>query len=172
MSDKAARRPGWLLRVVFKLPLYLYRWRLGWLLGHRFVLLTHVGRKSGQVYQTVLEVIRYDPRTRKTVVISGYGARADWYRNLQAHPARRIETGRERYTPVQHFLDTAESYQELQDYRRRHPWLLQILLRWFGGLFGIQYEGQAATVRTLAAQTCLVAFRPADTAPGPGHRPG
>ena len=27
-------------------PVYLYRWRLGWLLGKRFVLLTHIGRRT------------------------------------------------------------------------------------------------------------------------------
>ena len=32
---------------MFKLPLLLYRLRLGWLLGRRFMLLTHVGRRSG-----------------------------------------------------------------------------------------------------------------------------
>jgi hypothetical protein len=38
-----------LLLHLFKLPLALYRLRLGWLLGRRFMQLTHVGWRSGKV---------------------------------------------------------------------------------------------------------------------------
>ena len=41
----------------------LYRWRLGWLFGHRFALLTHEGRRSGKTYRTALWVYRYQPGT-------------------------------------------------------------------------------------------------------------
>ena len=64
-------KPTGIVRVAFRLPVYLYRANLGWLLGHRGLLLTHRGRKSGRVYQTVLEVIRYDPATCESVVLSG-----------------------------------------------------------------------------------------------------
>jgi hypothetical protein len=37
------RRPGPVLRSVFRLPVYLYRWKLGWGLGHRFLLILHKG---------------------------------------------------------------------------------------------------------------------------------
>jgi hypothetical protein len=50
-------RPHGLLRLGFKLPITLYRAHLGWLLGHRFLLLTHRWRTSGKIYQTVLEVV-------------------------------------------------------------------------------------------------------------------
>ena len=36
---------GW-LRALLRVPTLLYRVHTGWLLGHRFLLLTHVGRKS------------------------------------------------------------------------------------------------------------------------------
>jgi hypothetical protein len=39
---------------MLKLPLLLYRLGLGWIFGHRFLLLTHKGRRSGKVRQTVL----------------------------------------------------------------------------------------------------------------------
>jgi hypothetical protein len=48
---------GW-VRALLRLPILLYRLHLGWLLGHRFLLLTHVGRKSGLQRRTVLEVVR------------------------------------------------------------------------------------------------------------------
>jgi hypothetical protein len=43
----------------FFAPVSLYRLHLGWLLGHRFLLLTHTGRRSGLRRQTVLEVMEY-----------------------------------------------------------------------------------------------------------------
>src|SRR5262249_48784206 len=67
-----ARTPSPLLRKFFRAPGWLYRMRLGWLLGDRFVQLSHRGRSSGRVYRTVLEVVRYDPRTRESVVCSGW----------------------------------------------------------------------------------------------------
>ena len=58
------------------------------------------GRKSGRTYQTVLEVVHYDPATRESTVLSAWGERADWYQNILAHPAIEIQTGGERYTPA------------------------------------------------------------------------
>jgi hypothetical protein len=79
-------RPAGILLLVFRLPVYLYRINLGWLLGRRFLLLTHRGRSSGRVYRTVLEVVRHAPSNRETIVVSGWGERSDWYRNLRASP--------------------------------------------------------------------------------------
>ena len=69
--------PPW-LRTVFGLPRHLYAHHLGWLLGHRFLQLDHTGRRTGRDYHTVLEVMRYDPARREAVVMSGFGADADY----------------------------------------------------------------------------------------------
>jgi deazaflavin-dependent oxidoreductase (nitroreductase family) len=93
-------RPHGRLRLGFKLPIALYRARLGRLLGHRFLPLTHRGRKSGKIYQTVLEVVHYDPATRESAALSAWGERADWYQNIVARPAIEVQTGGDRYTGV------------------------------------------------------------------------
>ena len=49
--------PRGLACLAFRLPIGLYRLRLGWLLGDR-LLLTHIGRKSGLPRQAVIEVVR------------------------------------------------------------------------------------------------------------------
>jgi hypothetical protein len=75
-SDHEHRPRSWptgALRLAFRLPVYLYRLGLGRLLGHRFLLLTHRGRRSGRVYQTALEVVRYEPSSREVVAASGWG---------------------------------------------------------------------------------------------------
>jgi deazaflavin-dependent oxidoreductase (nitroreductase family) len=99
-ESRPRSRPNAALRVAFRLPVYPYRYRLGWLFGHRLLLLVHRGRKSGYVYQTVLEVVRHDPARRESIVVSAWGGeKADWYRNLRAAPAVEIRIRRERYVP-------------------------------------------------------------------------
>ena len=50
--------------------MYLYRWKCGWLLGHRFLLLIHVGRRTGLRRCTVLEVLEYRKEGSEAVVMS------------------------------------------------------------------------------------------------------
>ncbi len=152
-------RPAGILRLVFRLPTYLYRYRFGWLLGHRFLLLTHRGRKTGRVHQTVLEVIAYDSATRESIVLSGWGERADWYRNIKSSPALEVQSGRQRYVPSQRFLAPEESHARISDYARRHPLAFRFLVKAFG--FGYPLDGTEATRRRLAEYLRLVAFRPA-----------
>ena len=52
--------PGRLTRCLLRLPIWLYRLRLGWLLGGRFLLLNHTGRKTGLPRRTVLEIVHHD----------------------------------------------------------------------------------------------------------------
>ncbi|MGE5139569.1 MAG: nitroreductase family deazaflavin-dependent oxidoreductase [Rudaea sp.] len=160
-SGKAFSKPGRWLRLAFKLPVYLYRLRLGWLLGHQALLLTHRGRKSGRVYQTVLGTVRYDPHTRGCIVASGYGANADWYRNIQAQPALEIEIGRERYVPRQRFLPDDETVAELLDYERRQPrWVNRINHSLSRQMLDLGYVPTEQGVREFASQIRMVAFEP------------
>jgi deazaflavin-dependent oxidoreductase (nitroreductase family) len=154
-SSRFRSRPTGILRIVLRLPVYLYRLDLGWLLGHRFLLLTHQGRKSGRVYQTVLEVVRYEPSTRETIAVSGWGEKADWFRNIRASPALEIQTGRERYAPKQHFLSPEEVHAEILDYERRHPWAMRIV----PPLVGFEFDGSDAARRAFADSLRMVAFR-------------
>jgi deazaflavin-dependent oxidoreductase (nitroreductase family) len=145
-----------LLVALFRAPVWLYRLRLGWLLGHRALLLTHRGRKSGRRYQTVLEVVHYDPVTRESVVVSGWGKRADWYQNIRASPAIEVRTGRSRYVPSYRELTPEESYQVVGEYVRRRPRLLRPIVRWLG--FSI--DGTEDARRAHAGRLLLLGFRP------------
>lgn len=138
------------------MPRLLYRLHLGWLLGRHFLMLTHQGRKSGKPHETVLEVVRYDPRTRESVVLSAYGDRSDWYRNIQARPALQVRTGSERYAPLQRRLDPDETYAALAAYRRRYGPLLTRFLRYMG----YAYTGKDDELRAIAGQAHAMAFRP------------
>ena len=140
------------------MPIYLYRIDLGWLLGHRFLLIFHRGRKSGLLHETVLEVLFHDPDTRESVVLSAWGERSDWYRNVAATPALEVRTGGKRYVPEQRFLAPEENHAIVCDYGRRHP----LAFRVFAKVFGYPLHGTRAERREVARSLRLVAFRPRD----------
>jgi deazaflavin-dependent oxidoreductase (nitroreductase family) len=81
-------RVRWLARA----PIGLYRARLGFLLGSRLLMPEHLGRKSGTRRYVVLEVVAH-PRPGAYVMASGFGARAQWFRNVRANPHVRIYAG-------------------------------------------------------------------------------
>lgn len=126
-------RPNRLLRVLFRLPVYLYRLRLGRVLGTRFLLLTHRGRRSGHLYQTAIEVVRWNAVRHEATVVAAWGERSDWYRNIQASPAVAVQIAGRRYdAPGQRFLAPDETYDLLEQYRREHRWAATALSRLLG----------------------------------------
>ena len=143
-------------RLAFRLPIYLYRLDLGRLLGHRLLLLVHQGRKSGLPRETVLEVLHHDPATRESVVLSAWGEKADWYRNVGETSALEIRTGGERYVPQQRFLAPQENHAVIADFGRRHP----LAFRVFARVFSYPLGGTEAARREVARSLRLVAFRP------------
>jgi hypothetical protein len=48
-------------RKFVRAPIYLYKLRLGFLFGHRMLLLEHIGRKSAARRYAVLEVVDHRP---------------------------------------------------------------------------------------------------------------
>jgi hypothetical protein len=99
--------------------------------------------------------VRYDPATNESVVVSGWGDRADWYMNIQAGGALAIESGGERYVPTQRFLTPTEVYQALRSYLHRNRWATGIVHR----LFGLRFDGSDDQTRIHDLRG--VAFRPA-----------
>jgi deazaflavin-dependent oxidoreductase (nitroreductase family) len=155
-------KPVGALRLAFRLPMYLYRLNLGWLLGHRFLLLVHRGRRSGLLRETMLEVILYEPAIRESVVLSAWGEKSDWYRNIEAAPALEVRTGAQRYVPEQRFLAPEENHAVIRNYGLRHP----LAFRVFARVFGYPLGGTEKARREFAGSLRLVAFRPGDHKPG------
>ena len=149
-------KPTGIVRLAFRLPAYHYGANLAWLLGHRFLLLTHRRRKSGRARRTVLEVLRYDPFTRQSLVVSAWGEHSDWYRNLRAAPAMEVRTGGERYTPAQRFLGPEETCAALADFERRHSFFSRLVSR----LLASPLDGTETARRNLASRVRMVALSP------------
>lgn len=144
-------------RILLRLPIWLYHVHLGWLLGNRFLLLTHIGRRSGRPRQTVLEVIRHDPATDNHVIASGWGERADWLLNIQQAPNVGITVWGRRLAMVAERLASEEAATEFSHYARRHPIVFRHLAPF---LFGQPIHGTAEDMRRLARSCPVVALRP------------
>jgi deazaflavin-dependent oxidoreductase (nitroreductase family) len=116
-----AKAPKGFMRWLLRLPITLYRWHLGWLLGERFVLLYHIGRKSGLERQVVVEVIGKEGDGDIYYIASGWGKTSQWYKNLQAQPNIDIQIGRRRWGVQAIVLPPEEGAQILMSYRERAP---------------------------------------------------
>lgn len=110
-------RTRWLVRA----PIWLYRARLGFLFGSRLLMLEHVGRRSGALRYVVLEVIEHEPPDTY-VVVSGFGDRAQWFRNVLVNPAVGVFVSSRRPVPARaRLLGPDEATRALDAYRSAHP---------------------------------------------------
>lgn len=115
------RPPGKALRFGLRLPIWLYRLKLGWLLGDRFLLLTHIGRKSGTPHQTVIEVVRHEKQSDTFYVVSGWGEKADWYQNIQKSPSVTLHVGNHKFQGQATFIPLPKAIEILETYSQEHP---------------------------------------------------
>jgi deazaflavin-dependent oxidoreductase (nitroreductase family) len=152
--------PRGVLRALLRLPVHLYRARLGFLLGHRFLLLIHIGRRSGRCYETVLEVVHYDSRTAESVVVAGWGRRTQWFHNVAAGGALTIMTGGARYAPEHRQLTDDEAATVVARYERRNRLIRPLVRAVLSGLLGWTYDGSKTARRRLVRQLPMLAFRP------------
>ncbi|MFD6856482.1 nitroreductase family deazaflavin-dependent oxidoreductase [Rhodococcus sp. NPDC060090] len=150
-----AAPPTGVRRRLMRLPILLYRWHLGFLLGHRFLLLEHRGRKSGQSRYVVLEVVNHVDTSDGFVVAVGHGARTDWYRNLKADPHARVESGREQVAVTAIFLDPDAGADALARYAREHPKTAVRLC----AVMGFEVDGSDADFRETGSRIRFVRLR-------------
>jgi deazaflavin-dependent oxidoreductase (nitroreductase family) len=150
-------KPRGCARLLLRAPVWLYRLRLGWVLGRRFLLIEHTGRRSGKPRFAVVEVVRYDRQADAYVVASGWGRGADWYRNVCATPEVRLTVGARRFDARAVPLPAAEAAREVCGYARAHPAAFAALARLLFGTSKIPCE-------RVAERTPLVVFvKRADT---------
>jgi len=152
--------PRGLSRLAFRFPIFLYHAHLGWMMGYRFVLLTHTGRKSGQLRQNVLEVVRYDKATGGCIVASGWGDKSDWYRNVTANPKIFFQIRGKRSAGNAERLSPEEGAKELLDYAHRYPMALRELAQ----IMGYKLDGTEEDILALGRMIPMFAFKPTSEA--------
>jgi len=151
------RKPSGWRRWLLRLPLALDSLHLNGLLGDRFIVVVHRGRRSGRRHRTALEVVRADPATGELVVASGWGPQADWYLNLRASPAVEVHHGRRGFRPIQRFLDENDAAREMRAYVMEHPAAARVLGSW---MTGAAFDGSSEAIARLVRRVPFVAFRP------------
>lgn len=153
-------RQSLILKWAFRVPSALYRFGLGWVLGRRFLVVTHRGRKTGRLRQTVLEVLSFDSTKGESVVASAYGSDADWYQNLQSENARRVRTGRMDYVPEQRMLTVEEARKVAVEFCGRHRWEARLIPRVLRAIGARMPSDPSQDPVALLASLPMVAFRP------------
>jgi len=104
-----------------RFPIWLYRLNLGWLLGERFLLLEHRGRKSGISRQAVIEVVDHDVQKGSYIVAAAWGHQSDWYKNIEAEPHVKIGVGTRRFPAFAKTLSPDDAVPHLNAYATKHP---------------------------------------------------
>jgi deazaflavin-dependent oxidoreductase (nitroreductase family) len=122
------------------------------MLGHRFLRLVHRGRRTGREHEAVLEVLRFDASAGDAIVVSGFGPRADWYRNVLEHPRVLVEIGRDHFDAVAEPLEEGQAVQVLAQYEARHPMLRPFVHRLVSRLVGWRYRGTSDAERRRVVQ--------------------
>jgi deazaflavin-dependent oxidoreductase (nitroreductase family) len=109
------------IRPVVRAPIWIYKAGAGAMLGSRLLMVEHIGRKSGGRRNVVLEVVGH-PRPDSYLVASGFGEKAQWFRNIQVNPHVRVYVGsRSPSSAIARILTQQESDRALRDYVSRHP---------------------------------------------------
>lgn len=84
-------------------------------------MLEHIGRGSGRRRYVILEIIDH-PGASRYVVVSGFGARAQWLRNVEANPQVRVYLASHKPAPaIANRLDPSTSARSLSRYAAAHP---------------------------------------------------
>lgn len=148
--------PRGLFRFFLRLPIWLYRAHLGCLLGRRFLLLKHVGRKTGLIRQTIIEVVHYDKATDTYMVASGWGEKSDWLRNIEKTPDVFVQVGGSQFEATARRLSFEEAQRALLDYAQHHPATFQALAKL---MTGQRLHGTAEECRLFARSVPLVALQ-------------
>lgn len=142
-----------------RLPIHLYRVGLGPLFGRRLLLLIHTGRTTGLTRKTVIEVVEHDPAGGSWSVASGFGPKAEWYRNLLHTPQATIQVGRRYYPVTAHPVAPEDGGRLMARYAARHPLAARRLCRFMG----YEVDGTEADYRRVGES---VPFLRLDATPG------
>ena len=139
------------------MPIWLYRAHLGWMLGNRFLMLTHTGRKSGLPRQTVVEVVGHDKTTDTYYVASGWGEKSNWYQNIRKTPQVTIHVGGRKFQSKAEFIPSDKAIEVVSNYAREHP----IAFNELSGIFlGERMKPGSDAPQRIAQKMPMVAFHP------------
>ena len=127
----------------------------GWIIGKFILLLAHTGRKSGTRYATPLQ---YEKIDGAYCIAAGRGAKADWFRNIQADPHVHVQVDRIAFDCIAEPLTDPEGVADFLEYRlQHHPVMIGLILKLAHRL---PMRPNRAQFLELARSTPVVILRP------------
>ena len=151
------KKPTGILRALLRAPIWLYRWNLGWMMGGRFLLLNHIGRKSRLQRQTVIEVVSFDQATGIYYIAAAWRDQSDWYRNIQQTPTVGVQVRNHRFQARAERISTQEAEERLWDYAQKHPMAFGELVT---VMLGERLPPDKETCRKVADSVPLISLTP------------
>ena len=148
--------PKGIKAIPWRLPIWFYKLGLGRLLGRKFLLLRHKGRKSGQIRQAVLEIILAYPSEDRYLVVSGFGPRSQWYQNIRSEPRVTIQVGAKKIRAVAKQLDKKMAADAMLTYAQKYPGNLKTLSR----LLGYEIDHSPAGYQAFGEQIPVIELTP------------
>jgi len=148
--------PRGITRALYRAPIWLNKIKLGFLLGQRFLMLTHTGRKSGLHHQTVVEVVKHEPDNNTCYIASGWGENSDWVKNITVAPQVQVQVGNKHWDMIAERLIPDQAEKVIIDYAQRHPSAMMNLAR----MMGYKLDGSEQDFRELGRQLPLFALKP------------
>ncbi len=155
-------------RLLFRIPIGLYRLGLGPLIGGipvgrglrpGILVLTTRGRATGRPRTTALE---YRELEGTFYVVAAWGRRSDWLRNIERDPRVRVAAGRRSFRGLATIPSTPAQRQEAVE-----AWLRtgRCVTAWFLRVVGISLGSTEARQRLQASRLTIVSITPAETRP-------
>lgn len=106
----------------------------------------------------MLEVVAWNPATEEATVISGFGAKANWYLNALGGGAEEIRISRDRFRPAVRRVEGEEATRIVADYEHRNRLAKPLVRAVLARLAGHAYDGSEEARRKLIDELPLVAF--------------
>jgi deazaflavin-dependent oxidoreductase (nitroreductase family) len=139
---------------LFRAPRYVYHLKLGFLFGERLIHLKHWGRKSGQLKETVIEVIDQDKINGTLYSASGFGEQSQWFKNISVNNAVFVTVKNTEFKATASVLSADEATQILLRYAKAHPNSIKGVAR----LSGYEMDGSEKDVIAFSQIIKIVKF--------------
>lgn len=139
---------------LFRAPRYFYHFKLGFLFGERFIHLKHWGRKSGQLKETVIEVIDQDKTNGVLYSASGFGTQSQWFKNISVNNAVFVTLRNTEFEASASVLSADEATEVLLRYVKVHPNLIKSVAR----LSGYEMDGSEKDIIAFSQIIKIVKF--------------
>ena len=127
------------------------------MMGGRFLLLTHTGRKTGLLRQAVIEVVSHDEATSTYYVAAAWRDRSDWYRNIKQNPTVSVQVRNQKFEVLAEQISASEGEGRLWDYAQKHPMAFGELVTI---MLGERLPADKETCRKAADSVPLISLTP------------